>query len=564
MKKLIGLLFIVIFTFSTAHSQNACNGKRSAHIRLVGDSWAHFPSIYAAYDSALAKYGFADYFAIGDGSSLISMTAETWWQFPLARFALEAALKSDAVRPIDIIMVSLGGNDVAFKIRHGDSLSILDNSLNEAKLFMDSIFDFIHETYPNGHIIWQSYDYTNFNDPCLDFPWDPYCDLWKNKGYPTPYEINRFMGYITDYQDSVIRSYNKPYMHFFNNLGLMQWRYGQTTPLRFPPYGTYPPRSVTLPYGDINYPSPHAAMGLLGIDTYHLGPQGFTYLAEAYMRQFISNYLRRDRDTSTYSMGKNYDGWVSENAISGTGDVLVGKRNNQNTRGIFSFDTEFIPDNMVIKKADLFFKCKDIKTLYPLSITFPQTFSLDIKSGAFGNAEIEASDYNAPATMNDIACFAGKLRGVDYALRADIKPEALKYINKTGLTQFRLDVTDDNLITFFNGDTTAFEGPFLDVYYDTTTIISGIKNNQNIKENLNLFPNPGLQEITIQITKEWKNKNLSLSVYNVEGAMMFNKEYNQYTNDIIKLDISSFASGSYFVYLENGTISSSGSFEKIK
>ncbi len=567
MKRFLLILFLFFFLNDAGIAQNACEGRRSAHIRLVGDSWVHFPAIYAAYDSALAKYGFPDYFTVSEGSVLISMTAETWWQFPLARLALEATLQSDAPIPIDVIMVSLGGNDVAFGISKGDSLSVLDNDLQLARLFMDSIFDFIHQTYPNGQIIWQSYDYPNFNDPCLNLPWNPYCDLWERRGYPTPYEINRFMAYMTDFQDTVVQGYRnsgKQYMHFYNNLGLQQWRYGQTTPLRYEPFGTYPPRSVTLPYGNMNYPSPLLAMGLLNNDTYHLGPQSYTYLAEAYMRQFISNYLRRERDTSTHSMGQNFDGWVSANNISGIGDVLVGKRNAQNTRGIFSFNTAYIPDNKVIKKAYLFLKCKNIKTLYPLSITFPQTFSLDIKSGTFGNAEIEGSDYNETASLNDVACFAGKLRGVDYALRADLHTDALQFINKTGVTQFRLDVTDDNLITFFNGDTTEFEGPFLDIYYDTTTIISGVINKQNVDRNLKIFPNPATTDITLSLNKEWLYKKSTLSIFNTEGKFISSETINKITDSELKIDVSKLAAGGYFISIEDDKDKAVGTFVKVR
>ena len=118
MKKFLFILFAFFYLCNLSFSQEACAQRRTAHIRLVGDSWAHFPAICSAYDSALAKYGFADYFAVSEGSVLISMTAETWWQFPLARFAMEASLGSDGPRPIDVIMVSLGGNDVAFGIKN--------------------------------------------------------------------------------------------------------------------------------------------------------------------------------------------------------------------------------------------------------------------------------------------------------------------------------------------------------------------------------------------------------------------------------------------------------------
>ena len=88
MKKYLLLLIALFYLSNFSFSQDACTGRQSAHIRLVGDSWLHFPALYHAYDSALAKYGFADYFTVSDGSVLISMTAETWWQHPLARYAL--------------------------------------------------------------------------------------------------------------------------------------------------------------------------------------------------------------------------------------------------------------------------------------------------------------------------------------------------------------------------------------------------------------------------------------------------------------------------------------------
>jgi hypothetical protein len=518
MRKILLVTFSVLFFYSVVNAQQACQQRTSAHIRLIGDSWMHFPAIYQAYDSALAKYGFPDYFAVSDGSALISMTAETWWQQPLARFALEAALQSDAARPIDIVLVSLGGNDVGFPFDANDSLEVVDDDLMELTPLMDSIFDFVHQKIPNAQIIWQGYDFPNFTDPCIEYIWNPYCDTWNDNSNFTPYQINRFVYYFTDYQDSIIRGYNKPYMHFYDFNGLMQYRYGQTTPLRYPPYGTYPPKSVPFPGGDINYPTPQVAMGLFGNDAYHLGPQSYTYMAEFYMRSFISNYFRRDRDTTIYSMGQNFDGWADVNNISGTGDVLVGKRNTStDTKGIFSFNTAFIPDNKKIKKASVFFKLKTLKTAYPSGVNFPQNFSLDIKSGAFGNPEIEGIDYTSVATSTDVACFAGRLIGNDYGLRADLLPEALSQINKNGITQFRLSTSDDNLLTFFNGDTTAFEGPYLDIYYDTTAIISGVTNKQNINNTLSVFPNPVKNEITVQVNKEWLYSKSVINIYNTQA-----------------------------------------------
>lgn len=563
MKKFILFFFVVITLYANVDAQNACTQQRSTRVRLVGDSWLHFPQIYQSYDSALAKYGFPDVGVIGDATVLISMTAETWWQFPLARFALEAALTSDANRPIDIVIVSLGGNDVGFGFYSGDSLSVVDDDLYTAKLFMDSIFDLIHTKIPNAQIIWQAYDYPNFQDPCIDFPWDPYCDTWTGHGYFTAYEVNRFLNYLTAYQDSVIRAYQKQYMHFFNCNGLMQWHYGQTIPLRYAPYGTYPPRSVPFPGGNINYPTPHVAMGLGGIDAYHLNPDSYTVLSEFYVRKFISNYLRRERDTTIHSLGLNFDGWCADNLTTGTGDVLVGKNNVQaNTKGVFTFNTSTIPANKKVKKAVLFLKSKTIKNPYPASITFPQNFSLDIKSGSFNNDIIEGSDFAATASMNDVACFAGNIRGNNYTLRAELNEDALQYINKNGLTQFRLSISDNNLITFYNGDTTEFESPYLDLYYDTTSVITSINKNKIENSTLQLYPNPAKDELTIELNKTWINKKCTLTIFDVKGAVISTKNYDKINNESLKINIQSLPVGGYFINLENNEIKSIGTFIK--
>jgi hypothetical protein len=282
------------------------------------------------------------------------------------------------------------------------------------------------------------------------------------------------------------------------------------------------------------------------------------------MRKFINNYLRRERDTSVYSMGQSYDGWVSSNTITGTGDVQIGKRNAQNTRGIFSFNTDFIPDNKIIKKAFLFLKCKDIKTPYPLGNPFPQSFTLDIKSGTFGNSTIEASDYNETASLSDVACFTGSLLGKDYTLRADIHANALQYINKTGFTQFRLDVSDDNLITFFNGDTTEFEGPYLDIYYDTTSIVSGVINKQNTDRTLQLFPNPATTDVTIRLNKEWLNKKFAVSIFNTEGKFISSEVYDRIMSSELNIDVRKLAAGGYFISVEDDERKSVGTFVKVR
>ncbi len=564
MKKGLLVSSLLMLFFGIASAQNACLKKTEPHIRLVGDSWAHFPALYQAYDSALAKYGFPDYYTLSSGTVLISMTAQNWWQFPLTKLALQTAIEDDIGKPIDIAMVSLGGNDVAFGIRKGDSLNVLDDNLAEAKLFMDSIFDFIHTTLPKAQIIWQCYDYPNFNDPCLDYPWDPYCDLWQGRGYPSPFEINRFMRYMTDFMDSAMQSYHNPQFHFFNCNGLMQWHYGQTKPLRYPPYGTYPPRSVPFPGGNLNYPSPHEAMGLNGIDTYHLGPASYTVLAEFYMRKYINNYLRRNRDTSFYSTGSREDGWVTSTGQTGTGEIQIANNGVSKTKGIVSFNTASIPDDKVIKKASLFLRTKYVNKTYSGAVVFPMDFTLDIKQGTFGTSEPEAGDFSESASLSNVACAAGSLRGNEYALRFDLDPQALKFINKTGITQFRLEVLNNNVIKFFNGDTLELEGPYLDIYYDTTAVISGVITKETTDKSLQVFPNPAADEITLKWSKEPTLKKAKFSIYNTQGKLVWTESYDRLAGEEIQINISQLPNGGYIISKEDDKNTKVGTFIKLK
>lgn len=563
MKRKVHFFIFFFFLAASLNAQNACLQQKIPKIRLIGDSWMQFPVIYQAYDSALAKYGFPDYYPMGVGTSVIGATGESWWQEPLERNALEDALRQDSGKPIDIVMISLGGNGVAFEAHHGDSVTVLDPFLNRNKLFMDSIFDLIHSKLPNAQIIWQWYDYPNFLDPLLDFPWDPYMHIWESHGEMPPWEINRVLRYMTEWTDSLVRNYNRPYLHFFNSVGLMQWIYGQPTPLRAWPYGSYPPRSVPLPWGNPLYPTPYAAMGLNGLDTYHLGPQSFTYLAEFYMRQYISDYLRRDRDSSVHSEGGTHDGWVRSDNQTGAGEIQVAKSGNTLTKGIISFNTDFIPDDKRIKRASLFIKNKTISRRYPISNIFPNFFKLDIVKGSFGDADVESSDFSAPASAYDVACVAGNLRGNEYTLRFDLRDDALQYINKNGLTQFRLETSDENFIRFYNGDTTSFEAPYLDLYYDTTTVTAVI-DKKNTDANLQFFPNPAKDALTLQLNKDWMYKKASLSIFNTSGALVSRISFDKIATQELQVDISGLAAGNYLLTFENADRRSSGTLLKIK
>jgi hypothetical protein len=536
-------------------AQTTCKiPKKVLKIRVFGDSWAHFPVIYKAYDSALVQYGFPEYYSTGDFTALISMNSESFLH-PIAKVLWQPQIEQDGRNNVPLMVVSLLGNDIAFKIRKDKPLSILDEPLRQAKLNMDTIFDFVHEKCPNMKILWLCYDFPNFVDPIIDYPWNPYRDLWDSRDQFTPAEVNPFINYMAHLQDSLVNVWNRPYLYFINNVGLMQYMYGQPTPLRVAPFGTYPKYSVPFPGGNENYPTPHAAMGLGGIDTYHLGPQGYTILAGYQMRKFFMDYLREEKDTSIMSLGSSFDGSVKQNAITETDKITIGKDNGQvESKGIITFNTAFIDDDKKIKKASLFIRRKDGNYRSYNNQLYPTNFRLDIKNGTFGNASIEASDFNENASKEDIACTFGNAIKDNYSLRFDIQEEALQYINKNGFTQFRLSIVDtaqgESLIHYYTGDTSMYEAPYLDIYYDTAKIISGIKELKN--HHVVLYPNPVKDVLRINDLASTDLKNeLNINLFTLDGRVVYKTEILKTNN--LELNIKNITSGTYYIRIDDGT-----------
>ena len=125
-------------------------------------------------------------------------------------------------------------------------------------------------------------------------------------------------------------------------------------------------------------------------------------------------------------------------------------------------------------------------------------------------------------------------------------------------------MTDNNLNPFYNGDITQFEGPYLDIYYDTTDIISGIKENKASTNGRSVDPNPAENEITVSLSKEMMYKKSVLTIYNTQGASVYRTEYDKPLQQEFKIDVSQLALGGYFISVENEQRKSVGTFVKIK
>lgn len=123
---------------------------------------------------------------------------------------------------------------------------------------------------------------------------------------------------------------------------------------------------------------------------------------------------------------------------------------------IVSFDTSSIPDGANIESAQLVLTRGNDRGKTPF-LTHG-VMHVDIAQGTFGEAILEASDFEAPATIVAAASFTNQ-GGKDSTYTVDLPGAALSAINSLGRTQMRMyfDHDDDDdgvadIAGFYSGD----------------------------------------------------------------------------------------------------------------
>jgi len=178
--------------------------------------------------------------------------------------------------------------------------------------------------------------------------------------------------------------------------------------------------------------------------------------------------------------GGAYDGWVLESeenssvgrTISESGLLRVGDdAANKQYRSILSFDTADIPIDALITRVMLRVKKEGITGDNPFNDH--GRLIADIAMGQFGARSLEKSDFEERASKYNIGWFR-TIPGMPDWYQIEIKLANFQYINRSGLTQFRIRFSvDDNFdedadfISFFSGDTSvsAANRPILIIEY---------------------------------------------------------------------------------------------------
>lgn len=184
-------------------------------------------------------------------------------------------------------------------------------------------------------------------------------------------------------------------------------------------------------------------------------------------------------ETLTVMSHASQDGWVLEStetsnkggSLNNSASILrVGDNaSNRQYRAFLSFDTSPLPDNAVITSATLRIKYAGKVGTVPFGTH--GNMRVDIRKGTFsGNSALKLGDFNAKAGKSSVLSFS-QVPANQWFSKA-LATENLGYINRIGLTQFRLRFQlDDNdnlladFIKLYSGNAHTTNRPQLIVEY---------------------------------------------------------------------------------------------------
>lgn len=498
-----------------------CSGEYKTKVMLVGDSWAHFTWIYQSFGEALKQNGFPDIKEDGNQTALISMQAETWasdgWIDIIQRRVRQ---KTD----VEVYVLFIGGNDVIWKWRRNLPAEILIPYADEMFGYTDVIIDEILKINPTAQILIASYDYPNFAETMGEGDSNPYYSQWDKFGLAPPVELNPALIFFEDYRAKYPR-YNTENVHHINNIGVSHYYYGYPTPSINEPFGTFPPKTTPLPFGDPRYPTHQNLMGLGGMDAFHFNGLGYRFIAHNMIKTYLNDFFLRDYNYHFNSIGA-LDGFVSSTGAIGQGkDVRIGKINDQDFAGIFTFKTDNFADDVTIEKGSLFFARKSGLGNLRNGGNVIDDVVVEMKIGAFGSSnEIEKGDFNEAADFTTVGCILGTTNTDEYKLRVDLMPEVLSAIADGKQVQFRVKVNFGanasplNYFDYFNGnEADKYNAPTLYLKMSEAPVV-GIRDNKIQK--LSIYPNPASDNLNIDIPVEFRKAGVTATITNTIGSVV--------------------------------------------
>lgn len=533
MKKQLFVALLISLSFIPQISAQ-CVETDENKVLLVGDSWAFFMGADETFNTIFEKWGHSNA-QFYTNATLSENGAETI-DFMQADKQNEIAAQLDAQPEIEVVHLSLGGNDVLgewnVSFTEAETDSLIDLVFNR----LISIVDFIKDARPGIRIVWSGYAYPNFGQVLEDAgalqTIHPFYDTWEGMGFPTFLQLNALLNEVS----SMVTAYAvlDPQIDFVNATGLMQYTFGQATALSVPPGGSYPPFQAPLPIGYPDYPSPKTSMRNYGVflDCFHLSALGYRDFIDYQTQKFYQKFLMGDQYLIAES--GTAEGSVSAGGLTENNVLKLGHSSGDEMRPIITFNTTSLPD-AGISSASVFLRRESLVGANPLS----SGLQVKINNPHFGSGtEIDSGDFSATANATVSPCFFGSPDNNGDWIRIELPTSVLGLFDNTSTVQLMLVApgNPDGVITFTNADDPDF-APVLSVNHNFITSSPPEVLHSQIRDVV-IYPNPTTGRITVQSTTDI----MEIQLFNHQGQLL--KTYGSHTS-IINLEDQS--AGMYLI-----------------
>jgi lysophospholipase L1-like esterase len=529
-------LLVLLSAFTALNAVGQCNEPTQRKVLLVGDSWAFFMGVDQTINTVLDRWGHSNY-TYFTNLTLAENGAETD-DFQTAEKQNEIAAQLTANPSIEVVHLSIGGNDVLGDWNIDFTQAQTDSLKDAVFARLVDVIEFIKSARPDIQILWSGYMYPNFGEVIASAAplssSHPFYGTWEGMGFPTFLQINQILNDFSNQIETYVNS--DPQLHFVKAPGLMQYTFGQNSPLLIAPGGTYPPLTQPLPYGDPSYPSPRNSMRdyLLTKDCFHLSAGGYRDMISYHTQKFYHKFLMNDQ--YFLSEGGSRDGSVTASGAVSTA-LKMGTLNGESFSTVLSFNTSGM-DQSLVEAAQIFLRRESLEGTNPIS----GTMQLKVVNGFFGTTvDVDAEDLTSTADASGIPCRFGSNGGDGHWIKLRVPDELLPFITTDGTTQFILSAPDatGGVVTFTGAADPDF-APVLDVTFGLTT-------NTPAEEQVHtpaapsLYPNPTNGLLTIETDGV---PVLEVQVIDLSGRVQVRNNDRQY-----RVDLSGLPAGTYLVKL---------------
>jgi len=515
------LLFLLPLLYSHALFAQ-CQETDRERVMLIGDSWAQFMLTDNTITPVLEKWGHSGFTCYSNSNISVNGLRTRDLLDPVRQAEIQNQLN---LRPdIDFVHVSIGGNDVLYSWDVSFTPYQTDSLLDAVYYRLDSIFDFLKSARPGIRILWSGYAYPNFGEVIGELgtlaSTHPFYNLWQDMGFPTFQQLNGILNTYSSFIDSLAAL--DPQVDFVRANGLMQYVYGQNTPLAVPPGTSYPPFAAPLPDGYPDFPSPKTTMRnyFLFTDCFHLSPAGYKTFIDYHTQKFYHKQLMADN--YLLSEGGTMDGTVFATG-SVSNQIQLGKNGPDDASSVLSFNTTTLPDTG-ISSASIFLRRESLSGTNP----YGNSLQVRIAGGYFGaSANIEAADFVSPGDASGSPCRFGSDVDNGHWIRLDLPASLLPYITNNTATQFVISASGAGGLVTFSGASDPDFAPVLNLKYgpSQTTAINEDRGGQKLM----LYPNPTSGKVLIAGLKD---KVSSIEVWSTTGNMLMRSSGETTTADL--------------------------------